>query len=69
MLSYSLPDSRLPVPVNKKIDGGFLIFINHQLTRDIGQDVILCSQPIDMDLHLKKNVKSPINNFDAVSKA
>ena len=36
---------------------------------DFGQDVILCSQPIDMNLHFIKNVKSPVNKFDAVNKA
>ena len=36
---------------------------------DVGQHVILCSQPIDIDLRLIKNVKSPVNKFDAVNKA
>ena len=69
MLSYSLPDSQLPVPVKIKIDGGFLILVNQQPICDFGRDVILCSQPIDMDHHLIKNVKCPVNKFDAVSKA
>ena len=43
--------------------------INQLPICDFGQDVILCSQPIDMNLHLLKNVKSPVNKFDAVSKA
>ena len=30
---------------------------------------MLCSQPIDMNLHLIKNVKRPVNRFDAVNKA
>ena len=36
---------------------------------DFGQDLILCSRPIDMDLHFMKNVKSPVNQSDAVNKA
>ena len=34
-----------------KTDGGFLILINQQPICHFSQDVILCSQPIDMDLH------------------
>ena len=34
-----------------------------------GQDEILCSQPIDMDQHSIKNVKSSVNRLDAVNKA
>ena len=69
MLSYALPDSQLPVPVKIKTDGGFLILINQLPICDYGRDVILCSQPIDMDLNLIKNVKSLANTFDAVNKA
>ena len=36
---------------------------------EFGQDVILCSQPIYMNLHLIKNMKSPVNKFDAVDNA
>ena len=32
------------------------------------QDLILCSQPIDMNQHSIKNVKSPVNKLDAVNK-
>ena len=42
--------------------------INQVPICDFDQDVILCSQPIDMNLHLIKNVKSPVNKFDAVNK-
>ena len=56
MLSYSIPNSRLPVPVKIKTDGGFTILVNQLLICDFGQDVIACSQPIDMDLHLIRNV-------------
>ena len=47
----------------------FLILINQLRICDFGQDVILCCQAIDMDLHLIKNAKSPINKFVAVNKA
>ena len=69
VLSYSLPDSQLNVNIRIKIDGGVIILINQLPIRDFGQDVILCSQPIDMDLHLIMNVKNPVNRFDAVNKA
>ena len=68
MLSYSLPDSGLPVPVKIKTDGGLAIMINQLPIYDFSQDVILCSQPIDMDQHSIKNVMSWVNKFDAVNK-
>ena len=69
MLSYSFHDSGLPVPVKIKTDGGVAILINQLPICDFSQDVILCSQPIDMDLHFIKNEKSPMNKLDAVNKA
>ena len=69
MLSYSVPNSGLPVLVKIKTDGGFTILINQLPICDFGQDVISCSQPNDMDLHFIKNVKSPVNKLDAVNKA
>ena len=69
MLSYSFPDSGLPVPVKIKTDCGFAILINQLPTCDFSQDLISCSQPIDMDDHLIKNVKIPVNKFDAVNEA
>ena len=42
--------------------------INQLPVCEFGQDVLLCSQPIDMDLHLIKKVKSPVNRLDEVSK-
>ena len=57
------------MPVKIKTDGGFAIVINQLPICDFSQDVILWSQPIDMNLHLIKNVKSPVNKFDAVNKA
>ena len=68
MLSYSVPDSQLPVPIKIKTDGGFLILINQLPIWDFCEEVILCNQPIDMDLHLIKNVKSPDDRLDAVNK-
>ena len=69
MLSYSLPDSGLPVPVKMKTDGCFAILINRLPICDFSQDVILCSQPMDMDQHSIKNAMSLVNKFDAVNKA
>ena len=69
MLSYSTPNSGLPVPVNIKIDGGFAILINQLPICDFSQDVISCSQLIDMNLHLITNVESLVNKLDAVNKA
>ena len=69
VLSYSLPDSQSKVPIRIKTDGGFIILINQLPICDFGQDVIFCSQPIDMNLHLIRNVKSPVNRFDTVNKA
>ena len=43
--------------------------INQLPICDFGQDVISCSQPINMDLHLIRNVKSQVNKLDAVNKA
>ena len=57
------------MPVKIKTDGGFAILINQLPICDFSQDVILCSQPIDMDLHLIKNEKCPVNKLDAVNKA
>ena len=43
--------------------------INQLPICDFSQDVILCSQPMDMDQHSIRNVMSPVNKFDAVNKA
>ena len=69
MLSYSVPNSGLPVPVKIKTDVGFAILINELPVCVFGQDEILCSQPINMDQHSVKNVKCPVNKFDSVNKA
>ena len=63
MISYSLLDSQLKVPIKIKTDGGFITLINQLDICDSSQDVILCSQTIDMNLYLIKNVKSPANKF------
>ena len=69
MLTYSIPNSGLPVPVKIKTDGCFAIFINQLPICDFSQDIILCSQPIDMDQHSIKNVLTRVNKFDADNKA
>ena len=51
MLSYSVPNSGLPVPVKIKTDVGFAILIKELLVYVFGQDEILCSQSTDMDQH------------------
>ena len=43
--------------------------INQLSICDFGEDVISFSQPIDMDLHLIRNVKNPVDKLDAVNKA
>ena len=69
MLTYSMPNSGLPVPIKIKTDVGFAILINELPICVFGRDEILCSRPIDMDLHLINNVKKSVNKFDAVNKA
>ena len=69
MLTYSIANSGLPVPIKIKTDIGFTIFINELPICAFGQDEILCSQPINMDQHSIKNVMSPLNKLDAVNKA
>ena len=69
MLSYSVPNSGLPVPIKIKTDVGFVIFINELPICVFGRDEILCSRPIDMDQHSINNVKNPANRLDAVNKA
>ena len=68
MLSYSVPNSGLPVPIKIKTDVGFAILINELPICVFVRYEILCSRLIDMDQHLIKNVKSPVNTFDAVNK-
>ena len=51
MLSFSVPNSGLPVSIKIKTDVGFAILINELYMRLL-PDEILCSQPIDMGQHL-----------------
>ena len=69
-LSYSLPKSTTTSgsACQDKNWWSFLILISQLPICNFGQNVMLCSQPIDMDLHLIKNVMSPVNKFDAVNK-
>ena len=69
ILSYSVPDSGLPVPIKIKTDGGFAILINQLPICNFRQDVISCSQSIDINLYLIKNVKSPTNKCDTINAA
>ena len=69
MLSYSIPNSGIPVPIKIKTDVGFAILINELPICVSGQDKILCSRPIDMDQHSIKNAMSSVNKLDAVNKA
>ena len=69
MLSYSVPNSGLPSPVKIKADVAFAILIKELPVCVFGQDEILYSQPIDMELKSIKNVKNPVDRLDAVNQA
>ena len=69
MLSYSVPNSGLRVPIKIKTNVGFAILTNELPICVFGRDEILCCLPIDMDQHSVKNVMSPVNKFDAVNEA
>ena len=69
MLSYSIPNSRLPLPVKIKTDVGFGILIKELPICVFSRDETLCSRPMDMEQHSIKNVKNPVERFDAVNKA
>ena len=49
MLTYSIPNSGLPLPVKIKTDVGFAIMNKELPVCIFGQEELLCSQPIDMD--------------------
>ena len=70
-IEYSKPklDSVVPTPVKLNTSEGFVILINSHPICCFSQDLILYNQPIDMNQHSIKNVKSPINKLDAVNKA
>ena len=69
MLSYSIPNSGLPLPVKIKTDVGFAVLIDELPIFIFDWHEILCSRPIDMDQHSIKNVKNPVERFVAVNKA
>ena len=69
MLTYSILNSGLPVPIKIKTDVGLAILINELPICVFGQDEILCNRSIDMDLHSIKNVKNPADRLDAVNQA
>ena len=69
MLTYTIPNSGLPVAIKIKTDVGFGILINELPIYVFGRDEILCSRPIDMEQHSIKNVKNLVERFDAVNKA
>ena len=68
LLTYSVPNSGLPVPIKIKTDVCFAILIDNLPICVFGRDEILCSRSIDMD-HSIKNVKNPADRLDAVNKA
>ena len=51
MLTCSIPNSRLPVPVKVKTDVGIAILFNELPICVFDHDDILCSRPIDIDQH------------------
>ena len=69
MLTYSLPNSELPMPIKIKTDVGLAILIEELPICVFGRDEILCSRPIDMNQHSIKNVKNPADRLDAINKA
>ena len=69
MLTYSAPNSELPVPIKITTDVGFAILIDELPICVFDRDEILCSRPIDMDQHSIKNVKNPADRLDVVNKA
>ena len=69
MLTYTIPSSGLSVRIKIKTDVGFGILINELPIRVFTRDEILCSRPINMDQLSIKNVKNPVERFDAVNKA
>ena len=68
LLTYSIPNSVLPVPIKIKTDVGFVILIDELIICIFDRDEILSSRPFDMDQHSIKNVKNPIDRLDALNK-
>ena len=69
MLTYSVPNSGLPVPIKITTDVCFAILFDELPICVFGRDEILCSRVIDMDQHSIKNVKNPVDRLDAVNTA
>ena len=69
MLTYSVPNSELPVPVKIKADVGFATLIDELPICVFGRDEIVCSRPIDIDQHSIKNVKNVTDRLHVVNKA
>ena len=69
-IAYSRPkpDSVVPAPVKLNTSEGFVILINSHSLCGFSQDLILSSQPIDMNQHSIKKVKSSVNKLNAVNK-
>ena len=66
MLTYSAPNSQLPVPVKIKTDVRSAILIDKRPICIFGRDEIFCSRLIDID---HKNMKSRVDRLDAVNNA
>ena len=69
MLTYSIPNSGLPVPIKIKTAVDFSILIDELPICVFGRDEILRSRPIYMEQHSIKSVTSLVNKFDSVNKA
>ena len=69
MLTYSIPKPFVSTPIELKSGACFVNLIDQHPIFGFSLDLILCSQPIDICQHSIKNVKSPVNKFDAVNKA
>ena len=63
MLSYSVSNSGLTLPVKIKTDVGFAVLIDELPVCVFDRDEILCSPPINMDQHSIKNAKNPVERF------
>ena len=68
MLTYSVPNSGLPVPIEIKTDVDFAILINELPISVFDRNEIICNRPFDMDQHSIKNVRNPVNKLDSVNK-
>ena len=60
---------RITSAYQDKNDVGFAISIDELPICVFGRDEIFCSRSIDMDQHIIKNAKNPIDRLDAVNKA